>query len=202
MIIDDQEFEGIFWDIHKIGNDVDLRKKYGYEFKEVFPSLNRTERAETNRIVRYIIYMYDKESPVRHRIKKIEERKTYSAKKAGYSNKVDEVKRKRIIDSRDPLIVHAICEFIEYINDFQWAQLVTDEQLFWDYNKQLMEAPQKGKKIPSTEITRKKALRAEVKALQEDIENLEYTIFAGDRELAETVKEVRKSATFPEQIAL
>jgi hypothetical protein len=38
--------------------------------------------------------------------------------------------------------------------------------------------------------------------LQGDIQNIEYEIFGGDKETAEIVKEVRKTRTFPEQMAV
>ncbi len=202
MNIEESEFIEIFWDVYRIGLDVNLRDKFKIEFREAFPSLMRTSKSEVNRIVRYLIYMYHIKSPLRGKIKNIKDRKEYAAKLAGYHGKVDPAKKNRMIEATDPKVVTAIYDFIRYINDHAWAQLISNELMFWTYYRELVTPLKKDAKISTTEINRKDKIRAALKALQQDIENGEYEIFGGDKEVADIVKEVRRTKTFPEQVAV
>ena len=203
MNIEPSEFKDLLWDIHNLDITVDLRQKFSIEFKQIFPSLVRKNREEANRLVRFIIYMYHVKTPLQQKIKNLDDRKMYASKLSGYTNRVGEDKTRKVLETKDVTMVEAICSFLEWHKNYDWAQLISSENLFWSYQKELMIVKtKKDQSITKAEIDRKKAIRAELKGLQEDINNLEYRIYSGDEDVIEVVTEVRKSLTFPEMIAV
>lgn len=203
--IEDYEFDDIFWDIKRVPTSVDLRKKYKDEFKEVWPNLIRSQEKEVNRRIRYIIFLYDHKSPLVRKIKNIDERRDYAAKLAGYNiaNVPEELKR-NVIDGKEPSLVLSIYNFVKYRNPMKFTELVIYENNFWDYSKILLSPPKKqaNHEVTEAEVKRRKALRVEIKNIQEDIEALQYELFSGDKEIIPIVREVRRMQTTPEAMAL
>lgn len=202
IVIEKGEYSGLLWNIHDLNKDVDLRLKYSKEFSEIFPHLtkNKYNNSDANRLVRYVIYLYHKASPLRRHIKNIDERRDYASRLAGYDRIVDKAKRDRVLRQEDIIIVQTVISLIKHSDDKRYAQLVTNELMFWEYHKRLMS--QLPNQIDKNELELRSKLRSEIKLLQDEIETLEYEVYGGDKEVADLVKEVRKIKTFPEHMAI
>lgn len=148
MIFNKEDYAGLSFDIFKAKekDDIlsvlpeikDIKSFTEVDFEVLIPdagavTINSKERTK---IIKYIVLMYDKESPFQQRFKDLTERKRQAAITSGY-NKEDKMLQV-FYDVSNATICRMIVDFVIYQNDLTWSMLVSNEQTFFEYQNTLM----------------------------------------------------------------
>ena len=147
MIFNKEDYVGLSFDIFKAKEHDDILSvlpelKDIKSFTEVdFEVLTSAGIAiikskDKTRLIKYIVLMYDKESPFSQRFKDLAERKRQAAMTAGYTK--NDPMMQVFHDLSSNMICRMIVDFIIYQNDLVWSMLVSNEQTFFEYQYTLM----------------------------------------------------------------
>lgn len=129
------------------------------DLKKVYPKLEKIMKGVSDKVARYIILMYDKNSPLRDFYRDLNKRKQGACEQAGikYDSELGEAVRtfrkerktqrktkdgdyvdgKTFIEPDEDML-NAITEFLIYQNDRVWVMIITNENAFYEYQKKIM----------------------------------------------------------------
>jgi len=156
-------------------------------------------RNDIEKLIKYIMYMYDKNSPMREMYQELEERKTECALLSGYKESKDKKILKELFNLTDKRACKLISSFLKFQNHKTWAMLLSNEEVLWQYQQELLrpitDFRQDKEKLQALDI--KSKLMNECDSMIKRIEGYENKIYGDDNKL----KEEMKNATSPENIA-
>ena len=156
-------------------------------------------RPDIEKLLKYIIYMYDKNTPMRELYQELQERKIECALLSGYSEKKDKTILEELYNLTDKRACELISSFLKYQNHKSWALLVSNEEVLWQYQQELKNPKtdfrQDKEKLEALEI--KSKLMNECDSIIKRIEGYEEKIYGDDKKL----KDAMKNVTSPENIA-
>lgn len=118
--------------------------KHGKDLLQEYPKLAAIKSfkdyadADRNRLIRYIVYMYDKDSPLVKRFQKIEDRQRESALLAGYDINKYHDRMQELYSNSNPDVTEMIVDFIVEINSRKWAMINSNEATFYEFQRALM----------------------------------------------------------------
>lgn len=172
-----------------------------------YPKLGGILGSAEDKTVRYILFMYDQNSPMRHHYPDLIKRKEFSASLAGFDLDKDDVtalfdfriKTETGYEPNEDLI-EMVIGYLKYQNNMVWQMIVSNEQAFFEYNKRVM-MPVDGAK--DKDILQAVEIKTKIMQSMDDIfQRLQkYTreLTGGDNKL-EDVMTKRKMIT-PESLA-
>jgi len=197
MILDKKSFAGLCVPIY---GEEDILNKFDKIVKKIFPKLYEVKRVDLEALIKYVIYMYDINSPMRKFFSDIGERKKECAALAGYTLEKDYNKLQKMFDFTDKHITDLVTNYLKYQNNKSWAILQSNEEVLWQYHHELLNPitnfKQDKEKLQALEI--KSKLMNECDAIIKRIEMYEDKIFGGDQNL---VSKIQAVPTSPESIA-
>lgn len=149
-------------------------------------------------IMRYMILVYDLQSPYRENIPLLDQRKKEVAMFVGiYKTQWFDV----ISRLEDETFVDALAEYLKYQNNFAWALIVQNEEVFYSNQRQLLSQLSSDAKdtdrLKAAELQGK--LLAQQGIIRKDLHGL-YSELTGNDPLAETKIKERQVFT-PEFVA-
>lgn len=147
----------------------------GRDLLKVFPELKlhksftklMTDGLNKNDVIRYVIYVYDKESPYRKKYKDISRRKIYCALEAGFQlneNKEFDNVVEAMMDGRDERVNDMIVEYVKMHYDVKYSYVVMMEAIYYNNLKKAVSDDGKMGKI--TELT---AVQSELEKAQKEL---------------------------------
>lgn len=155
-------------------------------------------RSDMDKLITYIMVLYDKRSPLVKQITNISLRKSEAAKIAGYDELKDEIKP--LFEFTDRELQILVIEFLKDQNDMFWSMIVSNEQTFWEYQNALMQKiiSFKDDKQRMDALNVKSKLMDECDVITERVEAYRTKVFGTGEEQSKA-----KEHTFsPEGIAL
>lgn len=158
------------------------------------------------RKIRYILYLYDKNSPLWQTDPDIVARKRKAAHLAGWNIADENVLKEltAIFRLRDPFVTHSVTKFIRYQNSSPLQALMTNEQVLFDMTHVMMESLDKfnDDKQKIDHFKTKTALLQQQDNIMSLIEKYKTQIWKGDEEAYEQTMELEfGKKVSPEQIA-
>lgn len=164
---------------------------------ESFKNYKKKDRPE---LVRYILLMYDKNSPFVRNFSSYEKRQVETAAFVGYPADKKKLVNERLFELKDEDVINMIIDFCKLMADLKWTALISNLQTFYQYQKAIYEevVDVKGDtdKLKAAEI--KSKLLKECDQIIERVEQYEKDIFIGDNNLMDLAKPRRIS---PELLA-
>jgi hypothetical protein len=130
---------------------IDAREYQSMEFNPMckkdmmveYPKLKEIMKGEgTDREVRYLILMYDANSPLKKHYPDLVKRKQFAASLAGYDMMIE--KMDTLFDFKgdmgipDDRLLNLVISYLKYQNNWVWTMIVSNEQAFYEYNKRVM----------------------------------------------------------------
>jgi hypothetical protein len=111
-----------------------------------YPKLKEIVGVIDDKQLRYVLYMYDINSPLRNHYPDLFKRKEFAADLAGYDLMKDDVttvfefKQKNEEDEYipDEDMIKMIIKYLKYQNNWVWSMIVSNEQAFYEYNMRVM----------------------------------------------------------------
>lgn len=174
----------------EMGQDIVDKIKELQQYEE----FSRYPHKDRNYAIRYVVYAYDPESPfVKNGTYDLPKRKEAAADGAGFErNKKtgrfsDDVYE--MMDFKNEEVNKMIFCYLRILNNYTWVQITTDEQLFWEYTKLLMEPLEntdEKKLMESAKI--KGILREERNKTKQDLDKYHKEFYGDNADLQEKVK--------------
>lgn len=138
-MFDEREFEQLRFNVYPVALSEDLFEKF--PSMRTFSSFKDYEGKEGyDRLIRYVIYMYDVNSPMGKNIANLDERKKACAFLSGFTSEDDEY-LEDLYTLEDKEAAEMVVEFLkehDSSNHLKWCQIVTNEHTFYEYQKALL----------------------------------------------------------------
>jgi hypothetical protein len=110
-----------------------------------YPKLKSILGAADDKLARYVLLMYDINSPLRHHYPELGKRKEFAADLAGYDLMKDDVTqlfdfKLKDGDEEEPYeeLLELTIKYLKYQNNMVWFMIVSNEQAFFEYNRRVM----------------------------------------------------------------
>jgi hypothetical protein len=193
-MLTDSDYKNLCFDIGEAKAGTLPRSIPDMKVIESWWSCNRNDK---DKLIRYIIYMYDKSSPLVKRYNNLDRRKQEAAHLAGYTQ--DDPSLKTYKDFQDQEFSDMVVDFLIYQNNYTWTMLVSNEQTFYEFQKTLLQESSmiRNDKDKINAIASKSKLMEESDKIVERINSYYKQVFVEDK-LIETAKRVASS---PEEMA-
>jgi hypothetical protein len=109
------------------------------------PKLRQILGDADDKLSRYVLLMYDMNSPLREYYPEISKRKQFAAAIAGFDLDKDDVTalfdfKIKVDDEEVPYeeLLNLIIKYLKYQNNYVWSMIVGNEQAFYEFNKRVM----------------------------------------------------------------
>lgn len=169
----------------------------------VYPKLKDIVGSGDDKMHRYVILMYDVNSPLRQHYPELGKRKEFAAYMAGYDLMKDDVTGLfdfKINDEPHEELLDMIISYLKYQNNWVWSMIVSNEQAFYEYNRRVM-MPVEGNR--DKDILQAISIKTQIMNSQDDIyqrlQKYYRDLSGGDTNLEEAIT-IRKRLR-PEEIA-
>lgn len=213
-VFEEDDFKSLRYNLSKVDSDVlNSRQGRGLSKIESFTSCNRSDK---DKLIKYIVFLYSKESPLIKNYKDVGVRMREAAKLAGYDLDSDATLLEKLyrfeIGTVDPKtdedeysenpddlsFVTMVIGYLRHQNDLTWAMIVSNEQTFYEYQEALVQSVDqfKNDKDKLSAIQVKTKLMEDSDAIAERLEKYYKKVFSED----EIVKKVKQVYT-PEMMA-
>lgn len=152
--------------------------------------------------VKYLLFMYDKSSPLRKIETDIQARKVKAAELSEFDLIQDASYLQDLYSLKVEGLRLVLINFIRFQNSREWAALITNEELLWETLSGILRQGgefRDGKQFLEA-IDVKTKLSEKANKIMEQIANYESLLFAGDQNAKEAALEIR-SGTTPEAMA-
>ena len=110
-----------------------------------YPKIKQIVGEANDKMLRYVILMYDMNSPLREYYPEVSKRKQFAASIAGYDLNKEDVTplfdfKIKIDDEEVPYdyLLNLIVKYLKYQNNYVWSMIVSNEQAFYEFNKRVM----------------------------------------------------------------
>ena len=111
-----------------------------------YPKLKEIVGTVDDKQLRYVILMYDINSPLRNHYPDLFKRKEFAADIAGYDLMKDDVTTLfdfKIKNDEDEYVpnedmLQLIMKYLKYQNNWVWSMIISNEQAFYEYNMRVM----------------------------------------------------------------
>lgn len=110
-----------------------------------YPKLKGVVGEVDDKMLRYVLLMYDMKSPLREYYPELEKRKEFAASLAGYDMDKDDVTAlfdfKVKVEGEEmtyEALLDMIIKYLKYQNNYVWSMIVSNEQAFYEFNKRVM----------------------------------------------------------------
>jgi hypothetical protein len=204
--LDSSEFNELTYNVYEA-----YQKDKKADLLHMFPKLRKIpsfaayEEADRNYIIRYIILLYDKGTPLIRRYEKLDKRKVEAALIAGFETKKDgsfkDDKIKLILENKEDKVLEMITQYVASLGDRRYALIVANEHVFYKNLESLFKTasyPDDHKKELDALVTQDKILEMNEK-IDARLQANYRAMFGEDEDLIEKV--TRKGLMTPEKIA-
>lgn len=171
--------------------------------QSVYPKLKEIVGSGDDKMVRYVILMYDVSSPLRQHYPELGKRKEFAASIAGYDLMKDNVVSLfdfKIDEEPNEELLDMIIKYLKYQNNWVWSMIVSNEQAFYEYNRRVM-MPVEGNK--DKDILQAINIKTQIMSSQDEIyqrlQKYYRDLSGGDDKLEEAI--TTRKRLRPEEIA-
>jgi hypothetical protein len=190
----DSDFKHLSFQINKAKSGT---LPHGLPETKLIDSWWSCNRDDKDKVIRYIVLVYDKASPLVKRFTNLEHRKRHALAMAGFQ--VDDPTLTAYTEFKDEEFTNMVIDFLIYQSDYVWMMLVSNEQTFYEFQKTLLQesAMIRNDKDKITAIASKAKLMEESDNIVARVNDYRKQVF-GEEKLIETSKRVASS---PEEMA-
>jgi hypothetical protein len=196
-VIDESGFSKLRFPVHKLKAGDDLIKKI--PALKALGKLSAYDGKDSNKVIKYMMYMYDNQSPLLTLFPDIMQRKKEAAELAGIE---DEKLLTELYSFKDAKFLAMVHEFLVHQNNRIWSMIVVSEQTFYEYQQKLLkpvtDADGDKNLLQATQI--KSKLMEDCDTINQRLEGYYRKFYGEDDELVKKTDGFRRYT--PEDIAL
>lgn len=197
-----KDFKELKYDVFTVDRDLINNVRGLHQYYVLLSTTDGADpkRADLDKLIRFIMVLYDKKSPLIKQLTNISQRKNEAAIVAGYSLTTDADTLKGLFEFTDFELQMLAIEFLKDQNDMYWSMIVSNEQTFWEYQKALNASivSFKDDKQKMDALNVKSKLMDECDKITERVDGYYLKVF-GDSEAQSKAKQVRSFT--PESVA-
>jgi hypothetical protein len=156
---------------------------------DLSPKLKKSKVKHFDTVLRYIMFLYDKDTPFTKKFPNFEERKRQAIIEACWGE-VPGTVLDTIMNNKDEAVVDMIVEFLRIQDDKLWSTIITHEELFLEYTRTLfkpIEMFSSDKDLIMATTTKEKIREAQGK-VRVELKALYDEFYKGDVKLEEAVR--------------
>lgn len=173
-----------------------VKDKYDPDEDELHVSLPE------NKVIRYILALYDPKSPLIKGEQNLMRRKEIAAEIAGFDMEKDDVMLAILFEYKYDHVVEMVQNFLkDFVKSMDWALLVSLEQTFWEFQGRLMQPidrADKDKDLMSAVQTKTK-MATDIADIQEKYKTALSKFYGDEEVLIEATTKIRRFT--PEGVA-
>jgi hypothetical protein len=185
-LFSDSDFASLTFPIHNV--DKDLINKVPR--LELIPSFKNYKGDFKDRIIKYICYLYDPNSPLKEFFPDMLRRKEQAAILSGFD--LEDNRTKDIIEGvmslKNKGVLSMIDEYLRFVNSRTWSMIVSNEETFYEYQSKLLrsvEAERDKDLLQALQIKGK--IMEDLDNINERLEKYYLKLYAGDEDLVKTI---------------
>lgn len=197
MLFHKDEFDKMKFDIHGVDEGKVYVNNEGMKSLKYFTALHNKLGKKGAAVIKYICYMYDQASPMKRHFPELIQRKLECSQLSGLI-KYPELHQASMEFSSE-MITMAIDEFLKFQNSRIWSMIVSNEEVFYEYQSKLIlktEADHDKDMLQALQI--KSKIMNDMDVINQRLESYYDKLYQGDGELIEKVQIKNIS---PEEIA-
>lgn len=167
-----------------------------------YPKLRATIGDADDKMVRYVILMYDINSPLKSHYPELNKRKEFAADLAGYnvSDDLTSIFDFKLEDKPNEELLDITMKYLKYQNNMVWQMIISNEQAFNEYNRRVM-MPVDGNRdkdiLQAVEIKTK--IMESMDVIYQRIQRYTKEMFGGDESLEDVI--TKRKRIRPEEVA-
>ncbi len=171
-----------------------------------YPVLAKIFSSVEDKMARYVMLMYDSNSPVREFEPELSRRKEFCASVAGYDlEEIEPLKSltTKTADGFEPYhdLLDCISNYLMFQNNRLWSLIVTNEQSFYEYQRRIMaEIGGEADRDALSAVTLKTKLLEAMDDIHKRLESYYTKITNGDKDLESAIS--KRKRVSPESIAI
>lgn len=152
----------------------------------------------------YIMYFYDRQTPLRNLYPDVDQRKKQAAILAGFDLEKDKGLLASMFNLTNEPLTNAVISFIRFQNSRAWSGLVANEQLLWETQENLMRRFEEFK--DHKQLLDAVKVKTQISETSDKIMTLiakyEAELFAGDDVARDADAKMRSTGVSPESFAI
>lgn len=207
-----KDFDGMRFNVFGLEDEKEstLKTRFLTEAQLIFREINQALKGveeyrgpDKQKLIRYILYMYDKGSPMRIFYPDVTRRKEECAKLSFYNLRDDKERLIEIFSLSDEEVSDIITNFIIWQDSMIWSAYVTSTQVYWEYQREMFVSIStvKDDKQKMDALNSKAKLMKESDGLILSIEAYERKLSQGDSLVKEALDFKKRRITSPELFA-
>lgn len=134
-IYKNSEFNSMSFNVFGLRHSTDLLKEFPK--MSLIKGFVEYSGADRDKYIRYVCYMYDKNSPIKDYYQDLYVRKEECARLAGFSTKSKGI-LEDVFDMKNEGVLTMINDFLIFQNERVWSMYVSNEQTFYEYQRKLL----------------------------------------------------------------
>lgn len=178
------DFSAMRWNIKEVPDNVAVMVKFP-ELYQIFQEYEKQSfeipAMTTDQIVRYIIYVYHKRSPLVKKISDIFQRKYQALVYVGVRD-FEKDYIKAFYTNENQHVVNAIMLFLKFEADMDYMALTMQTETYYNWNQAIASDSSK-----SADMKNNTTIFKTIRELREEIERLAEKVFHGDTNLVDFV---------------
>jgi len=176
------DFNKLMINVYDVPKSIDLNEEFPIfkDYPEYSLPLPKDLEKNRNHIIRYIVYVYDKGSPLKIMFQDLNNRKMEAAQLSGF--RVNDkgrfkIELENVFRGYNPEVNAMIIRYCRSLNDMDYSYLIAARE---DYYHIMHEAMNRSENEDSDSINRRKRLFDSAKKRKDEIQELSESILARD----------------------
>jgi hypothetical protein len=185
-LFSDSDFASLTFPIHNIEKDV-IKKVPRLELIKSFKEYKGDFK---DKVIKYICYLYDPNSPLKEFFPDMSRRKEQAATLSGFD--LEDKRFKDIVEAvmslKNKGVLLMIDEYLRFVNSRTWSMIVSNEETFYEYQSKLLrsvEAERDKDLLQALQIKGK--IMEDLDNINERLEKYYLKLYAGDEDLVKTI---------------
>ncbi len=159
--------------------------------KKKYPKLKmfKTFESANDSMIKYVLYMYDQNTPLKEQFPELKIRKEQAAILSGFSLIKDNEKLHDVFFFLSDQLVDMVDEFLRKQNNRIWSMIVSNEQTFFEYQTKLL-SPVEGDRdkdiLQALQI--KSKIMDDLNTINDRLDSYYMKLYGEDQELLKVIK--------------
>lgn len=161
----------------------------------LFPNEDERPIEEREKLLRYVIALYDPASPLQKEYPELLVRKEMAALLAGFDLAKDEARLVELYSCLDDSVVELIIAYLKIVRNRTWSMIVSIEQTVWEYNLRLLSPISKGDKGDKdlvAAVNMKSKMAEDLGVMNERLDEYLKKFYGDDEDLITNAKKVER----------
>ena len=159
--------------------------------KKKYPKLKmfKTFDSANDSMIKYVLYMYDQNTPLKEQFPELKIRKEQAAVLSGFSLIKDNEKLHDVFFFLSEQLINMVDEFLRKQNNRIWSMIVSNEQTFFEYQTKLL-SPVEGDRdkdiLQALQI--KSKIMDDLNTINDRLDSYYMKLYGEDQELLKVIK--------------